>query len=141
MTGFDRSSESKEITRVGIAVVQRGRQVLVGTRHEDTVLPGMAEFPGGKLTGGESARAAAARECVEETGVRVSVGELIADVVCAYDHGRVRLFFFACQPLSTAEPHAPFRFVDIEELGGLDFPAANADVLDWLSQHEEHREM
>jgi 8-oxo-dGTP diphosphatase len=60
----------------------RGGRVLAARRSAPAALAGGWEFPGGKVEPGESPAAALARECREELGVRVAVGELLgtADV-------------------------------------------------------------
>ena len=77
-------------TPVAIAVVQRGDQFLVGVRP-DGPLSGYCEFPGGKVRDGETPATAAARECLEETGLEVSVGRLLVRTVHEYEHGRLDL--------------------------------------------------
>ena len=60
---------------VAIAVVQHEGRFLVGTRPAGVPLAGLAEFPGGKVHAGEMPADAAARECLEESGLTVCVGE------------------------------------------------------------------
>lgn len=61
---------------VGAAVV-RGRRVLAARRHAPAALAGGWEFPGGKVESGESEQDALVRECMEELGVRVRLGERV----------------------------------------------------------------
>ena len=61
---------------VGAAIVRDGR-VLAARRSAPPATAGGWEFPGGKVEPGESAPAALIRECREELGVTVSVGELL----------------------------------------------------------------
>lgn len=58
------------------------------------------QLPAGKNEPGESARQTAARETREETGLEVSVGE----VLLSLDDGRV--VFFSCKPVSPAVDYA-----------------------------------
>ncbi|MCU0961382.1 MAG: (deoxy)nucleoside triphosphate pyrophosphohydrolase [Pirellulaceae bacterium] len=124
-----------ECTSVAVAVVQHAGCFLVGQRPSDQPLGGLWEFPGGKVQEHESPHAAAARECHEETGLRVVVTQRLMVHQQAYPHGMIRLHFFACRPAHGAcEPRAPFRWVPRDELARLDFPAGNRPLLDYLLQ-------
>jgi ADP-ribose pyrophosphatase YjhB (NUDIX family) len=63
-----------EGSEVATVVALRGERVLLVAEG----LAGGLALPGGKLEHGESARAAAARELAEETGIVVSAGSLVA---------------------------------------------------------------
>lgn len=115
---------------IAVAVVERDGMFLVGTRAEGSALAGYDEFPGGKVHDGETPEQAAARECLEETGMAVVIGEAYPEVVHQYDHARVRLHFFAARPVDAkAEPRPPFRWIARGDLGTLRFPEANAALL------------
>jgi mutator protein MutT len=93
----------------------------------------MWEFPGGKVQAGETAKQAAARECLEETGLAVEVGPAFPQVVHQYAHGKVALEFFACRPLEPERaPKSPFRWVLAAELGQYEFPEANGGLVAYL---------
>ncbi|MFC4911157.1 (deoxy)nucleoside triphosphate pyrophosphohydrolase [Actinomadura gamaensis] len=61
---------------VGAAIISDGR-LLAAQRAEPPELAGGWEFPGGKVDPGESDEQALVRECEEELGVRVELGERI----------------------------------------------------------------
>lgn len=120
-------------TRIAVAVVESVGHVLVGIRPEHVSLPGKAEFPGGKCEPDEISRMAAVRECREETGLIVVPREHLVRHTHTYDHGTVELDFWRCS-LSPdlpdlAAPQTPFRWVSLQELSGLDFPAGNRPAL------------
>ncbi len=118
---------------VAIAVVQDNGRFLVGTRPADVPLAGMAEFPGGKVHAEETPAQAAARECLEESGITVEVGDECFSTVHHYDHGVLEIHFFHCRPVNTAVcPRAPFRWVDAAELASLEFPEANRPLTEML---------
>jgi 8-oxo-dGTP diphosphatase len=118
---------------VAIAVVRHDGRFLVGTRPEGVPLAGMAEFPGGKVHAGETPAEAAARECLEESGLAVEVGEEYFSTVQQYDHGLLEVHFFRCRPMDAAvAPRSPFRWVDAAELASLEFPAANGRLTEIL---------
>lgn len=120
-------------TRIAIAVVEHAGRYLIGRRPEGVPLAGLWEFPGGKVQPGETAEQAAARECLEETGLAVEVGLAFPEVVHQYAHGRVALEFFACRPLEPERvPKSPFRWVLAAELGQYEFPEANGGLVAYL---------
>ena len=118
---------------VAIAVVQHEGRFLVGTRPEGVPLAGLAEFPGGKVHAGETPVDAAARECLEETGLAVEVGEEILSTLHQYEHGLLEVHFFRCHPIDPEIlPLPPFRWVEAAELTTLQFPAANGPLTELL---------
>lgn len=120
-------------TRIAIAVVEHHGRYLIGRRPEGVPLAGYWEFPGGKVQAGETAEQAAARECKEETGLEVAVGEPYPAVVHQYAHGKVALEFFACRPLEPEQsPRSPFRWVLAADLGEYQFPEANGGLVAYL---------
>lgn len=117
-------------TPIAIVLVEHAGCVLIGRRPPDVPLAGYWEFPGGKVHPGETLREAAARECREETGLEVSIGEEYQTVVHAYAHGQLELHFLTATPQDLSQaPAAPFRWVPVGELGSYSFPPANADVV------------
>ncbi|KAB8191222.1 NUDIX domain-containing protein [Nonomuraea phyllanthi] len=70
MNAFDR-------VVVAAVIVAPGARVLAAQRSEPAALAGGWEFPGGKVDPGESEAAALVRECREELGVEVTLGERV----------------------------------------------------------------
>ncbi|MBF8193944.1 (deoxy)nucleoside triphosphate pyrophosphohydrolase [Nonomuraea sp. K274] len=64
---------------VAAVIVAPGGRVLAAQRAEPAALAGGWEFPGGKVDPGEDEVAALIRECREELGVEVAVGERVGD--------------------------------------------------------------
>ncbi len=65
---------------VGAAIVRNGENgpsVLCARRSAPLAVAGRWEFPGGKVEPGESDQEAVVRECREELGVAVSVGDQV----------------------------------------------------------------
>jgi 8-oxo-dGTP diphosphatase len=118
---------------IAAAVVEHAGCVLIGPRPAGFPLAGLWEFPGGKVHPGESPADCAARECLEETGVAIRVGQLLGEAVHRYPHALVGVQFFAGTPLGSAEqPRAPFRWVPLADLPNYTFLAANSAVLSQL---------
>ena len=128
--------------RIAIAVLYISGEVLVGPRAGGDAFAGLWEFPGGKINPGENPAAAAIRECREETGLEVIVLGTCAEVFHRYPFGKnpsdqasgthleLHLSFFACRPLErSASVTSPFRWVGLEQLPSLNFPAANHSLI------------
>ena len=123
--------------RIGIAVVEHAGCYLIGTRGPDGPLPGYAEFPGGKCLPEELPEDCAVRECREETHLAITVERLLLRREHTYPHATVDLHFFLCHPTLDAaiqEEHHGFRWVPANKLTQLNFPEANARVLEMLCE-------
>jgi mutator protein MutT len=128
------SSSSAPPLEIAIGVVEHAGRFLIGLRPAGVPLAGYWEFPGGKIESGESAQPAAVRECLEETGLAVRVVGEYPSALHRYDHGDVRLRFFACQvvDMPRALPER-FRWIARAELNSYQFPPANAGLMQLLS--------
>ena len=129
-----------QIIDVSAGLVFRGGQLLITQRHADAHLGGLWEFPGGKREPGESFEDCLARELREELGIEVFVGELIETIEHAYPEKCVRLKFFRCawrahEPKPLGCP--ALAWVRRDELADYEFPAADARLLERLSQTTE----
>ena len=76
MVQLERDSAAQVVVVVA-AVVERDGLILAARRTEPPALAGRWEFPGGKREPGESDHEALERECTEEMGVRIAVGDRI----------------------------------------------------------------
>ena len=124
-------------TRVGIGLIGRGGSYLIRQRLSGQAMAGRWEFPGGKCEPGESPEAATARECLEEVGVEVSVGELIRRTIHRYPHGDVELHYYRCLIVGDRDEPAGdsgFRWVPAADLPGYHFPEANDAVIAALAR-------
>ena len=86
----------KQIHVVG-AVITRDGLVMCAQRGDDGNLPGLWEFPGGKIEQGESKQAALMREITEELGCTVEVGREVTTTTHEYEFGEVTLTTFYCR--------------------------------------------
>jgi mutator protein MutT len=119
------------------AITRRGDEILITRRFDNVHLPGLWEFPGGKVESGESMTAALQREIREELGVEIAVGEEFLAVRHEYPGKVVDLHFFDCV-LVAGEPQAievaDLRWVRVSELDGFEFPAADGALLKKLRE-------
>jgi len=114
------------------AIIRDNQKILITQRFDNVHLPGLWEFPGGKVEPDESLTAGLEREIREELGVTILVGDEFFSVVHDYTPKSVRLHFFNCSIID-GEPHplevADMRWVRPEELGQFEFPPADADLI------------
>ena len=114
------------------AVIIRDGRVLACERSAPPEVAGRWEFPGGKVEPGEDDAAALARECAEELGVRVRVGQRVGpDVPLA--HGRAVLRVFAVTLLHGDTPraleHAAMRWLGADELTSVPWLPADKPIV------------
>jgi len=81
--------------RGAVVVVTDRERWLVQERPNTGLLPGLWEFPGGKIEGGESPESAARRELNEETGLDATELVSLGVVHHAYSHFTVELHVFS----------------------------------------------
>jgi 8-oxo-dGTP diphosphatase len=105
-------------------------RLLAAQRSYPPAVAGMWELPGGKTDRGEDERAALARECEEELGVQVEVGERAADDVTTLDGQGVLRTYWATLADGGARPqpleHTALRWLSVDEL--YDVPWLPADL-------------
>ncbi|MEU4237950.1 (deoxy)nucleoside triphosphate pyrophosphohydrolase [Actinoplanes sp. NPDC026619] len=114
------------------AAIITDRRVLACERSAPPEVAGRWEFPGGKVEPGETDEQALARECVEELGVRVEVGDRIGpDVPLA--HGRAVLRVFAVTLIGGDQPraleHTAMRWLSADELDSVPWLPADKPIV------------
>ena len=117
----------KRITVVG-AVLTRDQTILAAQRSSTMSLPGMWEFPGGKIEPDESPKEALLRELKEELLCSAEIGEHIQTTEHEYDFGIVILTTYYCS-LTGDEPrlteHSEIRWIHVAELDRLNWAPAD----------------
>ena len=116
--------------RVVAAAILRDGRVFCARRGPGMRHAGRWELPGGKVESGEGDPDALRRELVEELGVQVTVGALLAENLHSYPSATVRLVAYACALEGAGEPelreHDEARWLAPEQLRDVDW--ADADV-------------
>ena len=125
-------SGSKSPRVIVAAVIIMNGRVLACERSAPPEVAGRWEFPGGKVEPGETEAVALARECAEELGVRVAVGERVGpDVPLA--HGRSVLRVFAVDLLDGDIPraleHTAMRWLGPDELDSVPWLPADKPIV------------
>ena len=121
---------------VTAAVVESHGRFLVTRRLKGVHLEGLWEFPGGKCDPDEGLKACLARELREELNVPSRVGDEILATRHAYPERVVELHFFRCELLGQPQPvlGQEMQWVRREDLGALEFPPADAELIRILRQ-------
>jgi 8-oxo-dGTP diphosphatase len=115
---------------VAAAIVRSG-QVLGACRSAPPQLSGWWEFPGGKVEPGESESAALIRECREELGVDVAVGELLGTAPLGAAAGELRLYradLVSGRPRAL-QGHGALRWLRADELNSVPWLPADRPLL------------
>jgi len=121
--------QQESVRVVVAAVIERDGQILAARRTGPPALAGQWEFPGGKVEPGESDIAALVRECVEEIGVRIAVGERIGPQYATAGGAMVVRTFLAT--LEAGEPEPELRGSH-DALAWVRPGTAEARALPWL---------
>ena len=117
----------KQIYVVGAVIVSEGR-VLCVQRGPGAALPGMWEFPGGKIEAGESPQSALKREIDEELRCEIAVGDEVTTTSHDYDFGVVHLTTFYCDLVAGSPQlleHSDLTWSEPDELRRLDWAPAD----------------
>ncbi len=126
------------------AVIKNDGRFLLARRPENGHLPGLWEFPGGKLHDGESLKQCTRREIQEELGRDISARERIATIEHRYPEKIVRLHFMACSLDGDYEecPNAEteYGWFEINQMQTLELAAADRRfVNDFLTNPNRDR--
>jgi 8-oxo-dGTP diphosphatase len=117
----------KQIHVVGAAIASDGL-VMCAQRGHDGNLPGLWEFPGGKIESGESKQAALKREIAEELGCVVEVGPEVTTTTHKYEFGEVTLTTFYCRLVAgtpTLTEHIAIKWLKPDQLDTLAWAPAD----------------
>jgi 8-oxo-dGTP diphosphatase len=98
-------------------------RVLVAQRSYPVELAGRWELPGGKVEPGETEPAALRRECHEELGVELDIGDRVGhDVATTGLTGILRVYWASIRSgVPVAVEHREIRWLTGDELAGVDW--------------------
>ncbi len=124
---------------VACGVLWRQDKVLLTQRPEGKAQAGLWELPGGKLEAQESAEMALQRELWEELGLKVSIGDFLAETVWRVDAASsIRLMAYHCHcddwSRFTLHEHQDYFWYDPHQPLALPLAPADQPLLDALRQ-------
>ena len=134
---FETSCPKAAPIEVVAALIWDKGRFLACQRPEKKARGGLWEFVGGKVEPGESKPRALVRECREELGMTVSVGEPFLELIHRYPDLTIRLTVFHA---SVAEgtprllEHQAMRWVTPEEAEEMPFCPADQEIIERLKQ-------
>ena len=122
----------KKATEVVAALIRRGDRFLICQRPEHKARGLLWEFAGGKVEPGETKPQALIRECREELGIILKVGEPFLDVTHAYPDLLVHLTLFEAE-IQEGTPqlleHRDLRWITAGEIDHFSFCPADVVIL------------
>ena len=120
------------MTQVVAALIWRNGRFLACQRPAHKTRGLLWEFVGGKVEPGETKQAALIRECREELGVAIEVGETFMELTHEYPDLTVRLTLFHASIID-GEPqkleHSDIRWITTDEIDQYSFCPADKDIL------------
>jgi 8-oxo-dGTP diphosphatase len=116
------------------AAIRDGRRVLAAARAYPPELAGLWEFPGGKVEPDETETEALVRECREELGVAISVGDRVGgDLATGSGRYLLRVYFAALiEGEPHAKEHAELRWLAPDEFDSVPWLPGNRPAVDAL---------
>ena len=114
------------------ALIWQGEKFMICQRPSHKARGLLWEFVGGKVEAGETREQALIRECREELGVLLSVGDLFMDVTHKYPDIVVHLSLFHAT-IAKGEvqklEHNDIQWITPEEIPNYDFCPADVEIL------------
>lgn len=120
------------MTEVVAALIWEGRKFMICQRPAHKARGLLWEFVGGKVEPGEAKEQALVRECREELGITVAVGDVFAEVTHVYPDLTVHLTLFNAR-IAEGEPqlleHNDLRWITPGEIDRYYFCPADEALL------------
>lgn len=125
------------MTEVVAALIWQDEKFMICQRPAHKARGLLWEFVGGKIEDGETKEEALVRECREELGISLSVGDVFMQVEHEYPDLTVRLTIFHAF-IAGGEPqkleHNDIRWITPQEIPNYDFCPADVEILQKITQ-------
>lgn len=128
---------NKKVIHVVSAAIIHNSKILVVQRSEQMLLPGMWEFPGGKIELNETPTDALIREIKEELDATIEVLHRVNTAEYDYDFGRVSLTTYTAKVVEgelTLLEHQNYRWLSPHELLEIDWAPVDIPAAELLTQ-------
>lgn len=123
-------------------IIFHNGKILIGKRSYGLTTADLWEFPGGKIEAGETPEQCLIRECMEELGIGITVGEEFDRAFYAYPDRDLDFIFLLAKTESKDDlihqdgfihpAHTELKWVDPCELADYEFCPADKDVIQKL---------
>ncbi len=122
----------KKITQVVAALIRDGDKFMIFQRPATKTRAFQWEFVGGKVEEGETLEEGLIRECIEEIGVKIKVGDIFTEVDHTYPDIDIHLTLFNAE-ISEGEvrmiEHNDIRSITPDEIDNYKFCPADDEIL------------
>ena len=121
---------------VAVSVIEYKNKILITKRLNKNFLPGLWEFPGGKIEKSETAIQTIIREVKEETNLTVSNPIFLGNIKHKYSHFGVNISLFISIPKSIKSLNLSqeYRWIRMKDILNYPLPKANHKMLDILKK-------
>tara|TARA_B100001250_G_C19816896_1_gene798984 strand:+ start:3512 stop:4576 length:1065 start_codon:yes stop_codon:yes gene_type:complete len=120
---------------VVVGLIWREDKFYIQKRVENGMLPGLWEFPGGKVEVGESLTHALRREIKEECGAQPKILKKIGEIKHAYTHFSITFHGYHCEENNTSiHCHQNSQWIKPTQINKFPFPKANHKLFSILKK-------
>ncbi len=122
----------KEITQVVAALIRNGDKFMIFQRPATKTRAYQWEFVGGKVEEGETLEEGLIRECIEEIGVKIKVGDVFMEVDHTYPDIDIHLTLFNAEIVEGEVEmieHNDIRCITPDEIDKYKFCPADDEIL------------
>jgi 8-oxo-dGTP diphosphatase len=129
-------SKNKRLVHAAIGIIRNPRrEILLAIRPPQATMPGLWEFPGGKIEIGETPELALIREIREEIGIDIQEYSFMLQTEYEFPDRHVILYVYEVLQFSgivSGREQQHIEWKPLNELHTLEFPASNQQIIKHL---------